>query len=92
MELRRAASDFADDHVALLRVDQQGRRDRRGRGVHRQLDGKLVALDQWTEREVCERQLGRWQEGYTITSAPLYYDGRVYSGISGGEYGIRGRL
>jgi len=27
-----------------------------------------------------------------ITSAPLYYDGIVYSGITGGEYGVRGRL
>jgi quinohemoprotein ethanol dehydrogenase len=34
----------------------------------------------------------RWENGYTITSAPLYYDGLVYSGISGGEFGVRGRL
>jgi hypothetical protein len=27
-----------------------------------------------------------------ITSAPLYYDGIVYSGITGGEFGVRGRL
>jgi quinohemoprotein ethanol dehydrogenase len=27
-----------------------------------------------------------------ITSAPLYYDGIVYSGIAGGEFGTRGRL
>ncbi len=27
-----------------------------------------------------------------ITSAPLYYDGIVYSGNTGGEYGVRGRL
>ena len=32
------------------------------------------------------------QNGYSITSAPLYYDGIVYSGIAGGEYGTRGRL
>jgi quinohemoprotein ethanol dehydrogenase len=33
-----------------------------------------------------------WQDGYGITSAPLYYDGIVYSGITGGEFGVRGRL
>jgi hypothetical protein len=26
-----------------------------------------------------------WQDGYSITSAPLYQDGIVYSGITGGE-------
>jgi PQQ-dependent dehydrogenase (methanol/ethanol family) len=34
----------------------------------------------------------KWENGYTITSAPLYFDGIVYSGISGGEFGVRGRL
>ena len=32
------------------------------------------------------------RSGFSITSAPLYYDGKVYVGGSGGEYGIRGRL
>src|SRR5207245_2274161 len=36
--------------------------------------------------------LEKWENGYTITSAPLYYDGIVYSGIAGGEFGVRGRL
>jgi quinohemoprotein ethanol dehydrogenase len=33
-----------------------------------------------------------WQQGYSITAAPLYYDGLVITGVSGGEFGIRGRL
>ncbi|MBB4664927.1 PQQ-binding-like beta-propeller repeat protein [Conexibacter arvalis] len=57
-----------------------------------QLDGNLVALDQTTGSVNWETQIGDWRDGETITSAPLYYDGRVYSGLSGGEYGIRGRL
>jgi quinohemoprotein ethanol dehydrogenase len=56
------------------------------------LDGRLVALDQKTGKEVWSTAIERWQNGYTITAAPLYYDGRVYTGISGGEYEIRGRL
>jgi quinohemoprotein ethanol dehydrogenase len=57
-----------------------------------QLDGKLVALDQKTGRIVWSTQVAHYQDGYTITNAPLYYDGRVYTGVSGGEFGIRGRL
>lgn len=57
-----------------------------------QLDGKLVALDQKTGKVEWSTQVGRWQDGYTITAAPLYYDGRVYTGVSGGEFGIRGRV
>jgi alcohol dehydrogenase (cytochrome c) len=57
-----------------------------------QLDGKLVALDQKTGQVAWETQVVRWQDGGTITSAPLYYDGLVVTGISGGEFGIRGRV
>ena len=51
-----------------------------------------MALDAKTGRLEWQTQVGRWQEGYTITSAPLYYNGVVYTGISGGEYGVRGKL
>ncbi|WP_246202677.1 PQQ-binding-like beta-propeller repeat protein [Virgibacillus doumboii] len=54
------------------------------------LDARLVALDQKTGKVVWETQVDEWEKGYTITSAPLYYDGKVYTGIAGGEYGIRG--
>ena len=57
-----------------------------------QLDGKLLALDQRTGAVVWSTQAERWQEGFTITSAPLYYDGLVITGFAGAEYGIRGRV
>src|SRR5436190_3939691 len=57
-----------------------------------QLDANVAALDIKTGREVWKTPIEDWQNGYSITSAPLYYDGIVYSGISGGELGIRGRL
>jgi quinohemoprotein ethanol dehydrogenase len=63
-----------------------------GRVYIGQLDGKLVALDQKTGEISWQTQVTRWQEGGTITSAPLYYDGMVITGISGGEFGIRGRV
>jgi alcohol dehydrogenase (cytochrome c) len=57
-----------------------------------QLDGKLVALDQKSGQVVWATQVVRWQQGGTITHAPLYVDGMVITGISGGEFGIRGRV
>ncbi len=57
-----------------------------------QLDANVVALDIRTGKELWKTPIEVWQNGYGITSAPLYYDGIVYSGITGGEYGIRGRL
>ena len=56
------------------------------------LDGQLVALDIESGSEVWRVQAERWQDGFTITSAPLYYDGRIITGFSGAEYGVRGRV
>jgi quinohemoprotein ethanol dehydrogenase len=57
-----------------------------------QLDGKLIALDQATGNLLWSIQAERWEAGYTITSAPLYFDGLIYTGFAGGERGIRGRV
>lgn len=56
------------------------------------LDARLIALDQKTGELDWETKVAEWQEGYTVTSAPLYYNGKVYTGVAGGEYGIRGRV
>lgn len=56
------------------------------------LDARLVALDQKTGKVLWETEVANWEEGYTITNAPLYYNGKVYTGVAGGEYGIRGRM
>ncbi|MFO1502355.1 MAG: PQQ-binding-like beta-propeller repeat protein [Steroidobacteraceae bacterium] len=57
-----------------------------------QLDGKLVALDQKTGKRVWTTQVVEWQQGYSLTAAPLYVDGRIIIGTAGGEYGTRGRV
>ena len=57
-----------------------------------QLDAKLVALDQRTGKLAWSVQVEPWQNGFSITSAPLYYDGMVVQGLSGGEMGVRGRI
>ena len=57
-----------------------------------QLDANVVALDMKTGKEAWKTPIEDWKNGYGITSAPLYYDGIIYSGITGGEFGVRGRL
>jgi alcohol dehydrogenase (cytochrome c) len=57
-----------------------------------QLDGSFVALDQQTGKVVWRVQLEDYKDGYSITGATRYYDGLVFTGMSGGERGIRGRV
>ena len=57
-----------------------------------QLDGVLKALDAETGEQVWSIQAESWEEGYTITSAPLYFDGMVISGFAGAEFAARGRV
>ena len=57
-----------------------------------QLDGVLKALDKDTGEEIWSTQAEAWEEGYTITSAPLYFQGMVISGFAGAEYAARGRV
>jgi quinohemoprotein ethanol dehydrogenase len=57
-----------------------------------QIPGQLVALDQTTGGVLWKSWNTRWQEGGTLTSAPLYYDGKVYIGVSGAEMGVRGSV
>jgi alcohol dehydrogenase (cytochrome c) len=54
------------------------------------LDAKLMALDARTGRKMWEQTVADWRDGYTSTVAPLFVKGKVITGISGGEYGIRG--
>jgi alcohol dehydrogenase (cytochrome c) len=57
-----------------------------------QLDAKLVALDQKTGKPRWSVQAEDPLKGYSIVSAPLYFDGKVITGFGGGDLGIRGRV
>jgi PQQ-dependent dehydrogenase (methanol/ethanol family) len=57
-----------------------------------QLDGKLVALDQRTGEVIWSVQAERNEDGFSITGAPLYYDGLVITGFAGGDRASRGRV
>lgn len=56
------------------------------------LDARLLALDQQTGEVIWEVQVEDPAKGYSITAAPRYYNGRVITGLAGGEYAIRGSV
>ncbi|SOY62705.1 Quinoprotein ethanol dehydrogenase; PQQ dehydrogenase family [Cupriavidus taiwanensis] len=56
------------------------------------LDAQLVALDQNSGKVVWKEKLEDYAAGYSYTAAPLVAKGLVLTGISGGEFGVVGRV
>ncbi|WP_202214278.1 PQQ-dependent dehydrogenase, methanol/ethanol family [Methylacidimicrobium sp. AP8] len=56
------------------------------------LDGQLIALDAHTGDEIWKVKQGEIGRGETITGAPIVIKDMVLVGISGGEFGVRGRV
>lgn len=56
------------------------------------LDAALIALDARTGKQLWEVQLADTKEGYELTAPPLVVKDKIITGISGGEFGIRGFL
>ncbi len=56
------------------------------------LDAKLVALNNKTGKPVWRKTVGDYQAGYSMTAAPLVVKGMVITGVSGGEFGIVGKV
>jgi alcohol dehydrogenase (cytochrome c) len=54
------------------------------------VDAHLRALDAKTGKEVWKVKIAEWKEGYSITSAPTVANGVLMTGMTGGEYGVRG--
>ncbi|HYD65574.1 methanol/ethanol family PQQ-dependent dehydrogenase [Azospirillum sp.] len=57
-----------------------------------QADNTLVALDAQTGKELWKVKNGDHTKGETLTAAPLVVKDKVFVGISGGEFGVRGHL
>ena len=57
-----------------------------------QADASVVALDAKTGKEVWKVQNGDPKKGETMTSAPMVVKDKVIVGISGGEFGVQGRV
>jgi alcohol dehydrogenase (cytochrome c) len=56
------------------------------------LDAQIVALDQDTGKVVWKEKIDNFKDGYSNTAAPLIVKGKVITGVSGGEFGVVGRV
>jgi alcohol dehydrogenase (cytochrome c) len=56
------------------------------------LDARLVALDAKTGAKAWGVRVADNERGYAVAGAPVAADGKVIVGVSGAEYGIRGRV
>ena len=56
------------------------------------LDAKLVALDKETGKVVWKKELEDYKAGYSFSAAPMIVKGKVITGVSGGEFGIVGKV
>ena len=56
------------------------------------LDAQLVALNQDTGEVVWREKIDNYQDGYSYSAAPLIAGGLVLTGVSGGEFGVVGRV
>ncbi|MBB4841753.1 alcohol dehydrogenase (cytochrome c) [Paucibacter oligotrophus] len=56
------------------------------------LDAQLVALDQASGEVVWKEKIDDYAAGYSATAAPLIAGGLLLTGLSGGEFGVVGRV
>ena len=56
------------------------------------LDAKLVALNKKNGKVIWSKKLGDYKAAYSYTAAPLIINGMVLTGVSGGEFGIVGKV
>ena len=56
------------------------------------LDAKIVALDAKTGKVKWKKKVGDYKAGYSLTATPLIVEGKVVTGVSGGEFGIVGKV
>ncbi len=56
------------------------------------LDAQLVALDQETGKVVWKEKVDDYAAGYSMSAAPLIAEGLLLTGVSGGEFGVVGRV
>ncbi|MGB8600032.1 MAG: PQQ-binding-like beta-propeller repeat protein, partial [Burkholderiales bacterium] len=56
------------------------------------LDAQLVALDQDSGKVVWKETIDDYKAGYSYTAAPIIAKGMILTGVSGGEFGVVGRV
>jgi len=76
--------------IACCDVVNRGAAYADGKIFFNQLDTHTVALDASTGKQLWKVKHGDFKQGQTITMAPLVIRDKVITGISGGEFGVRG--
>jgi alcohol dehydrogenase (cytochrome c) len=56
------------------------------------LDAQIVALNQDTGNVVWKEKIDEYSAGYSASAAPLIAGGLLLTGVSGGEFGVIGRV
>ncbi len=56
------------------------------------LDAKLVALNTKTGKVAWRKDIDDFKSGYSYTAAPMIVKGKIITGVSGGEFGVVGRI
>jgi alcohol dehydrogenase (cytochrome c) len=86
----RYEHQLPDDMVFCCGRNNRGVAVQGDRVIMSTLDAKLVALDARTGSVMWETQAEETTSGYSKTAAPLIVGDKIFSGVAGGEYGIRG--
>ena len=91
-QLWRTAVNFPPEtpRVVCCGVSNKGVAVYNGKVFRTTLNAFVVALDQKTGKEVWKQKAAEWREGYSMTNAPQIANGVLITGISGGEFGVRG--
>ncbi len=76
--------------IACCGIVNRGLAAYEGKVFRTTLDANVVAYDMKTGKQVWKSNAIDFKTGYSMTVAPLIADGVLITGISGGEYGIRG--
>lgn len=64
-----------------------------GRVIRGLMDGRVIAYDARTGKELWATKISDPTHAETIPAAPIVWDGRVYIGHAGGDfYGVKGRM
>ena len=84
--------ELPNDYFATVccGLDNRGVAYANGKVFFGRLDAKLVALDAETGKQLWIQTVENYRNGYSITTVPLVYKNLVVTGMSGGEYGVRG--
>ncbi|MCB1928459.1 MAG: PQQ-dependent methanol/ethanol family dehydrogenase [Rhodocyclaceae bacterium] len=56
------------------------------------LDAQLLAFDVETGKRVWREKVDDYAAGYSMSAAPIIVNGMVITGVSGGEFGVIGRI